>query len=139
MDTGHSIGGMDSTAADRPWAQLSATVLDAPDPRALARFYCALLGYEVRTDEPEWVTIGQPGGSARLSFQYEPLYRRPTWPSRTDQQQMQTHLDIEVRDLDAAGAHVAELGATLAEFQPQKDVRVWLDPAGHPFCLWVNS
>jgi catechol 2,3-dioxygenase-like lactoylglutathione lyase family enzyme len=132
---------MESNAADRPWSELSATVLDTPDPRALARFYCALLGYEVGTDEPTWVTIGPPGGGAgaRLSFQHEPEYRRPTWPSRADQQQMMTHLDIEVRNLDEAGAHVANLGATLAEFQPQKDVRVWLDPDGHPFCLWVQA
>ena len=31
-----------------------------------------------------------------------------------------------------------DLGATLAEFQPQDDVRVCLDPAGHPFCLFVG-
>jgi len=30
------------------------------------------------------------------------------------------------------------LGATLAEFQPQEDVRVLLDPAGHPFCLYFD-
>jgi hypothetical protein len=30
-------------------------------------------------------------------------------------------------------------GATLAEFQPQAHVRVYLDPEGHPFCLWVAS
>jgi Glyoxalase-like domain len=29
--------------------------------------------------------------------------------------------------------------ATLAEFQPQEDVRVCLDPAGHPFCLYVEA
>ena len=28
------------------------------------------------------------------------------------------------------------LGASLAPVQPQTDVRVLLDPAGHPFCLW---
>jgi hypothetical protein len=26
----------------------------------------------------------------------------------------------------------------VAQFQPQNDVRVCLDPAGHPFCLWVG-
>jgi hypothetical protein len=131
---------MEPSAGDAPWFDLSATVLDAPDPLALARFYCALLGYEVRSEDPTWVTVGPPGGGGpRLSFQLEPLFRRPTWPSRTDAQQMMVHLDIEVRDLDAAGAHAQRLGATLAEFQPQKDVRVWLDPDGHPFCLWVNG
>jgi hypothetical protein len=125
--------------AERPWFDLSAIVLDAPDPKALADFYCGLLGYEARTVEPTWVTIGPPGGGTRLSFQHEPLFQRPTWPSQADRQQMMTHLDIEVRDLDAAGEHARTLGATLAEFQPQKDVRVWLDPVGHPFCLWMNG
>jgi catechol 2,3-dioxygenase-like lactoylglutathione lyase family enzyme len=124
---------------DKPWFELTATVLDTPDPPALAAFYCRLLGYEVRTEEPNWVSIGPPGGGTRLSFQREPLFRRPTWPSEADKQQMMTHLDIEVRDLAAAGAHAERLGATLAEFQPQQHVRVWLDPDGHPFCLWVNG
>jgi hypothetical protein len=52
---------------------------------------------------------------------------------------MMMHLDIEVDDLDAAGKHATACGATLAEYQPQQDVRVYLDPAGHPFCLWFAS
>ena len=43
------------------------------------------------------------------------------------------HLDIEVDDLDAAAA--AALGARVAEYQPRDNIRVLLDPAGHPFCL----
>jgi len=31
------------------------------------------------------------------------------------------------------------VGATLAGYQPQECVRVYLDPAGHPFCLWVEE
>ena len=50
---------------------------------------------------------------------------------------MQLHLDIEVDDLDAGVAAAVALGATVAEFQPQDDVRVCLDPAGHPFCLFL--
>ena len=52
-------------------------------------------------------------------------------------QQMMMHLDLEVSDLAASVAHALELGAILPDFQPQEDVRVLLDPAGHPFCLWV--
>jgi Glyoxalase-like domain len=52
---------------------------------------------------------------------------------------MMIHLDIEVDDLEAAGAHAVAAGATLAAYQPQHDVRVYLDPAGHPFCLWVRD
>jgi hypothetical protein len=46
--------------------------------------------------------------------------------------------NIEVDDLEAAGAQAIAAGATLAEYQPQPDVRVYLDPAGHPFDLWVR-
>jgi hypothetical protein len=52
---------------------------------------------------------------------------------------MMMHLDIEVDDLESAGARAASAGAELAEFQPQDGVRVYLDPAGHPFCLWTRE
>jgi predicted enzyme related to lactoylglutathione lyase len=122
-----------------PRFTLTATVLDAPDPRALAQFYSELLGWPVGTDEPEWVTLRPPGGGAGLSVQLESAYRRPTWPAGEGDQQMMTHLDIEVDDLGAASARAVALGATVADFQPQSDVRVHLDPAGHPFCLWVSG
>jgi catechol 2,3-dioxygenase-like lactoylglutathione lyase family enzyme len=121
-----------------PRFTLTATVLDAPDPRALALFYRDLLGWPVGTDEPAWITLRSPGGGAGLSFQFESAYQRPMWPAGDGDQQMMTHLDIEVDDLDAASARAVELGATLAEFQPQDDVLVHLDPAGHPFCLWIS-
>jgi catechol 2,3-dioxygenase-like lactoylglutathione lyase family enzyme len=117
--------------------RLCATFLGSPDPRALARFYQRLLGWPIITDDPEWVTLRPEDGSAGLSFQLEPDHVRPVWPQRPGDQQMQLHLDIEVDDLDAAGRVAAEAGATLADFQPQDDVRVWLDPDGHPFCLFV--
>jgi catechol 2,3-dioxygenase-like lactoylglutathione lyase family enzyme len=116
---------------------LSATVFDSPDARELAAFYQRLLGWKREQDEPGWVTLAAPGGGPGLSFQTEPLYARPTWPSTSADQQMMTHLDIEVDDLEAAGAHATAAGATLAEFQPQEHVRVYLDPAGHPFCLFL--
>ena len=118
--------------------QLTATVLDAPDPKALALFYQRLLGWPIGTDEPDWVTLRPPGGGAGLSFQAEPRLIRPTWPAGPDDQQMQLHLDIEVDDLAAAVATAVEAGAREAGFQPQDDVRVLLDPAGHPFCLFVG-
>ncbi|MGH9247158.1 MAG: VOC family protein [Acidimicrobiales bacterium] len=115
---------------------LTATVLDSPDARVLADFYRRLLGWKMRADEPEWVTLRPPDGGAGLSFQTEAAYVRPTWPAGPGDQQMMMHLDIEVDDLDAGGAHAVAAGAEVAEFQPQDDVRVYLDPAGHPFCLW---
>jgi catechol 2,3-dioxygenase-like lactoylglutathione lyase family enzyme len=121
----------------RPRMSFTAAVLDSPDPRELAAFYRRLLGWTVVADEPDWVKLSAPHGGPGLSFQTESNYVRPTWPAGPGDQQMMIHLDIEVEDLEAAGAHAVAAGATLAEYQPQDHVRVYLDPAGHPFCLWV--
>jgi catechol 2,3-dioxygenase-like lactoylglutathione lyase family enzyme len=121
-----------------PSFSLTATVLGTPDPRGLARFYQRLLGWPIGSDDPTWVTLRPEGGGAGLSFQLEEDHTPPTWPAGDGDQQMQLHLDIEVDDLDAAVAAATEAGATVADFQPQDDVRVCLDPAGHPFCLFVR-
>ena len=118
---------------------LTAAVLDTADPPGLARFYQQLLGWPIGSEDPTWVTLRPPGGGAGLSFQLEPDHAPPTWPAADGQPQMQVHLDIEVDDLAAAGERARAAGARLAEFQPQEAVRVWLDPAGHPFCLWVRE
>ena len=120
---------------DRPRMTLIATVLDTPDPRGLARFYAELLDWPVGTDEPEWVTL-RPGGPG-LSFQLEADHVPPVWPAGDGDPRMQLHLDVQVDDLVAAVEFAVSLGATVAEFQPQDDVRVVLDPAGHPFCLYL--
>jgi catechol 2,3-dioxygenase-like lactoylglutathione lyase family enzyme len=119
--------------------KVSGIVLDSPDPRALAAFYEELLGWKRIQDEPEWVKLAGPDGGAGLSFQLEERHTRPTWPATADDQQMQVHLDIHVDDLDVAGAYATSVGARLADFQPQDDVRVYLDPAGHPFCLFLHE
>jgi predicted enzyme related to lactoylglutathione lyase len=122
---------------DKPLMTITGIVLDSPDARELAGFYRRLLGWQTRADEPDWVALQAPDGQTGLSFQTEGAYTRPRWPAGRGDQQMMVHLDIRVDDLEAAGAHAVAAGATLAEFQPQEDVRVYLDPAGHPFCLWV--
>jgi catechol-2,3-dioxygenase len=122
----------------QPKLNVTNVVLNAPDARELAGFYQRLLGWQIRTDEPEWVTLANPDGGVGLAFQLEDAYIRPTWPADSDHQQMMMHLDIEVEDLEDAGAHAVSVGAVLAELQPQSDVRVYYDPAGHPFCLWTN-
>lgn len=91
----------------------------------------------VREDEPDWVVIVPPAGGTGLSFQTEPEYVPPVWPTRKPgEQQMMLHLDIEVDDLAGETARAVAEGATLADYQPQDHVRVFFDPAGHPFCLW---
>lgn len=119
--------------------RLKGVVLDAPDARELAAFYVHLLGWAVDQDEGDWMTLTPSEGGAGLSFQTEAAYVRPVWPAGPGDPQMSIHLDIAVDDLDQASAHAVNVGATLADFQPQDDVRVFLDPAGHPFCLFTNE
>ncbi|OJF09422.1 VOC family protein [Couchioplanes caeruleus] len=123
--------------SERPQMTVAGVVLDSPDAQALAAFYQRLLGWNVVQDEPGWVKLGAPGGGPGLSFQTESAYVRPVWPAGPGDPQMSVHLDIHVDDLDAACLHAEKAGATLADFQPQEDVRVYLDPAGHPFCLFL--
>ncbi len=122
-----------------PRLVLSGVVLDAPDANALAGFYRRLLGWAVEQDEPGWVKLRATDGGPGLSFQTESAYVPPEWPARPGGQQMQVHLDIAVEDLAAAGEHAIAAGAVLAGYQPQDDVRVYLDPAGHPFCLFLSG
>jgi catechol 2,3-dioxygenase-like lactoylglutathione lyase family enzyme len=121
-----------------PSLAVSTVNLSAPDPNALARFYQQLLGMDVGDEEPGWAILRSRTGGVALSFQEESYYTPPVWPPTATDQQMMMHLEIRTDDLEGAVAHAVALGATVAEFQPQEDVRVCLDPAGHPFCLWVG-
>ncbi|MFD2080964.1 Catechol 2,3-dioxygenase [Actinopolymorpha cephalotaxi] len=118
---------------------LTTVNLATPDPPGLARFYQRLLGWEITAEEPHWVKLDNPAGGVALSFEYDRAYVRPVWPSTPTAQQMMMHLEIRVDDLEKAAAHAAECGATFAGHQPQDDVRVCLDPDGHPFCLWLGE
>ena len=113
-------------------------VLDCPDASALARFYADLLGWTIEKDEAGWAAMRPPGSVAYVAFQSSPEYVEPVWPPAPDEQQMMMHLDVEVDDLGAAVEDALAAGARLAEHQPQDNVRVMLDPAGHPFCLCTH-
>lgn len=117
------------------------TILGTPDPIGLGRFYQGLLGGELDDGDPGFVTLlVRPTDTTNLAFQLEPDHVPPVWPTPgAADQQMQVHLDVGVTSLAEAVSDAAALGARLAEFQPQDDVRVMLDPAGHPFCLYLDE
>ena len=115
------------------------TVLDAPDPQALARFYARLLDWQVFDQDGTGAAVAPSEDAGYyLGFQAEPHYVRPVWPAEPGKPQMSMHLDIAVDDLDSAVVHARQVGAELASYQPQDDVRVMLDPDGHPFCLYLD-
>jgi len=114
-------------------------VLEAPDGLALARFYSELTGWPIAKAEAGGAAIQVPGTSSYLAFDDSPGFEPPAWPAADGQQRQMMHIDIAVDDLEAAVADAVGLGATVADFQPQDDVRVLLDPAGHPFCLYLDT
>ena len=108
--------------------------VEAPDPGALARFYSQLLGLPIVHEEPATAVVGFSETNF-LVFQRADDYRPPVWPPKPGNQRPMMHLDFQVGNLEEAQAEALELGAVVAEHQPQDNVRVLLDPAGHPFCL----
>jgi catechol 2,3-dioxygenase-like lactoylglutathione lyase family enzyme len=109
--------------------------IETPDPAALARFYSELTGWPVGHQEPGTSILSAPGGSTYIVFQESAGYVSPVWPPVVGEQRPMMHLDFQVGDLEGAVAEAVDLGAAIARHQPQENVRVLFDPAGHPFCL----
>jgi len=129
---------------------VTSVTIGAPDPRYLAAFYARLLAWPVTASEPArpgmppedgWAQIRPAAGETgpTLNFEYEEKFTRPVWPAADGEQNATQHLDIAVGDLDETVRWALEAGAIQADFQPQKGVRVMLDPAGHPFCLFEDD
>jgi len=135
--------------ADRPdLPVLRQVVLDTTDARTLAEFYRELLGYEYRAGDeppddepPDWLVIRDPAGSSRLAFQLVDELPASTWPAAGVPQQLHLDLTVDsVPSLDAQHERALRLGASLLldrSDDPQEPLRVYADPAGHPFCVFV--
>ncbi len=109
-------------------------MIDCPDPRALAEFYCELLGMRINEDDDgDWIVIGTEPGLRQVAFQRTAEWVPPRWPDPAHPQQL--HLDVRVDDVDRAEQQVLALGATRADAERESGFRVFLDPVGHPFCL----
>lgn len=116
-------------------ARFPSFVLDCDHPGRLAEFYATLLGWNATSDDG-WGEVRNEAGDQCICFQRVDDYRAPQWPGQDVPQQM--HMDVMVEDLDIGEKAVLEIGATLAAHQPGTTFRVFLDPAGHPFCLCVS-
>jgi len=129
---------------ETPRLTATSITIGTSQPLRLAAFYSRLLGLPVTAEEPPrstehpdagWAQIRPPEGPT-LNFEYERHYVKPVWPTEPGGQNPTQHLDIHTPDLDTAVEWAVAQGARLAEFQPQDDVRVLVDPDGHPFCLF---
>ncbi len=140
--------------AGRGYPEFRQVVLDGTDARELAEFYRRLLGWRYRPgDEPpapgepdpagqDWLVLKDAAGAVRLAVQQVASLPEATWPDGPVPQQM--HLDLYVTtadELTAAHGRAVALGARLLEDRsgdPDEPLRVYADPAGHPFCIFLG-
>lgn len=134
--------------------RIAQVVLDTTDARTLAEFYRGLFGLEYRAgDEPpaagepdpdgaDWLVLRAAPGGVQLAFQQVGALPPSTWPDDGVPQQL--HLDCTVPDvaeLDRQHDRALALGARLLldrSDDPDEPLRVYADPSGHPFCLFVG-
>ena len=119
--------------------KMYACTIDCADPYELAKFYAALLGWEIAYHDENFACLGAPGKAQGaypgIMFQRNDAYVPPVWPEEPGAQQQMAHLDFAVNDVEKAAAHAADCGARMAETQFSDGWKVMFDPAGHPFCL----
>jgi predicted enzyme related to lactoylglutathione lyase len=128
--------------ATTPSITWTTITLDCSDAEVLAAFYSRLFGWDVTArDGAGWVQLRNPQGGVGLNLQAEPWYQPPVWPEQSGHQTKMIHLEVMVDDLDAAERLVIHCDGVTAAHQPaDRDparLRIMLDPAGHPFCLFV--
>lgn len=117
--------------------------IDCADAEEMAAFYGKLFGWEITAGGGEWILMRDPAGGVGLSFQAEKWYEPPVWPEDPGAQTKMLHLEIMVEEgqMEEAVAEVIAAGGRVAPHQPPdrdpSELRVMLDPSGHPFCLFV--
>ncbi|MDJ1137825.1 VOC family protein [Streptomyces iconiensis] len=122
-------------------AKLGVVVLDCPDTRRLAEFYASMLDWKIDPhSDSEWTEVVDPDSGRRLAFQESPGFIPPQWPSLEHAQQLHLDFDVAPEKIDEAERGVLDLGARLVQTNDEgRDFRVYLDPAGHPFCLCLTD
>jgi predicted enzyme related to lactoylglutathione lyase len=102
------------------------------DPPSLARFWCALLGYETDPAGERVVAADPRGGGPALAF--ERLAKSPTI-------ELPIHLDVNAPDREAEVQRVLGLGGRLVETKTSaagdysETFSVMRDPEGNGFCV----
>lgn len=114
---------------------LTEVAVDCADPHVLARFWCAVLGYEVReVDEAEgYVCVGPPATAARPGAPTLGFARVPEAKAGKNR----LHLDVRPADgdRDAEVGRLLALGATRAGGDEGLPWVVLLDPEGNELCV----
>jgi predicted enzyme related to lactoylglutathione lyase len=111
-------------------AKFTELIVDAADPRALADFWCAVLGWQVTEDDEEGVEIAG-GGGARPRIVFVPVSEPKTVKNRV-------HIDLNPSacDQEEEVERVLGLGARRVDVgQGEQPWVVLADPEGNEFCI----
>lgn len=112
-------------------SQIAALAIDARDPRAVADFWCAVLGWVVTEVDGGVVSIGQADGSG-TGIDVLGVSELKTIKNRL-------HLDVRADGVTRAEElqRLLGLGATRVDVGQDLDVTwtVLADPEGNEFCL----
>jgi catechol 2,3-dioxygenase-like lactoylglutathione lyase family enzyme len=136
------VTAMSGSSNELPSFRWNAVCIDcAPDTYDTeVAFYRDLLGSKVAEREERWAALQDPQSGMWLNIQADEGYVPPVWPDSVPAQTKMMHFEIRVDDVQAAVARAVSFGAREAAQQPadrdSNRLRVMLDPAGHPFCLW---
>jgi len=123
------------------WTTLT---VDCADAETLGAFYSQLFGWDITArDGAGWLQLRHPRGGVGLNVQAEDSYEPPIWPEQAGRQAKMMHFEVLVDDLEAAVELVLRSGGAEAPHQPpdrdRMRLRIMLDPAGHPLCLFVDG
>jgi hypothetical protein len=122
----------------RMTSKLTELAIDCTDPVGLARFWCAVLGYEVQDQDDGLVTIGPrdvvgegaPGPvPPTLTFAHVPEPKTAKNRLHLDVSPADREQDEEVRRLVELGARHVDVG------QGDESWVVLADPEGNEFCV----
>ncbi|MGC4942757.1 VOC family protein [Kribbella sp. DT2] len=114
--------------------ELVRVVFDCPDPSVLADFWAGMLEMPERVEESaDRVVISRSDGRLpMIALQRVEGYQAPRWPD--PEYPSQLHLDVFFDDREERERLALRLGAV--KLPPEGgSCPVYVDPAGHPFCL----
>ena len=105
------------------------TVVDATDAAALARFWAAVLDYQIVYEAPDEVVV------AKDDHTYPGLIFLPVPEQKTSKNRL--HIDLNPDDQAAEVERIIGLGATRVDIGQGDDVSwvVLADPEGNEFCV----
>ncbi|MFF2010413.1 VOC family protein [Streptomyces sp. NPDC058195] len=112
---------------------LCSIVIDAHDPPALARFWCAVLDWTVVYEAEDELVIGADE-SALPVITFVPAAGEKTAKNRL-------HIDLDPDDRDTEVARAIGLGARRADVGQRPDASwvVLTDPEGNEFCVLSSN